>query len=104
MRSIRVSRTYLAALHDLLAFGHTRFGRAVVDEKRKRISDVIRNVLAVYPTIGGFDESHGIHFHAVSGTPFVLLYDFDEAELRIHLVIHRRANRSSVDVANIDWR
>ncbi len=104
MRSIRVSRTYLAALHHLLAFGEAHFGRAVVDEKRKRISYVIRNVLAVYPTVGAFDESLEIHFYAVSGTPFVLLYDFDDAELRIHLIIHRRANRSSVDIADIDWR
>jgi hypothetical protein len=39
----------------------------------------------------------------VSRTPFVILYDFDEAELRVHLVLHRNADLSNVDVATIDW-
>jgi len=104
MRKIVVSRGYLKALHEQLAFGKARFGARIVDEKRRRIFSVIRDVLAVYPAIGAFDEALRVFHYPVSGTPFVVLYDFDSDELRIHLIIHRRADRSNVDIDKVDWR
>ncbi len=67
--------------------------------KNARVSHAIREVLAVHPAIGAFDEALGVYFHPVSRTPIVLLYDFDDAELRIHLIIHR----SSVDLSDVEW-
>lgn len=99
MRTIRVSKTYLAALHGLLAFGQARFGSRVVDEKRALVSHTISEILAVHPAIGAFDEALGVYFHPASRTPFVLLYDFDDAELRIHLIIHR----SRLDLSDVRW-
>jgi len=104
MRKVRVSWSYLSALHEQLTFGEMRFGAKVVDDKRRRISEVIREVLAIYPAVGVFDEALEIYHYPVSGTPFVLLYDFDDSELRIHLIIHRRADRSNVDINRIEWR
>jgi hypothetical protein len=104
MRKITVSRSYLSALHEQVAFGELRFGARVVDEKRRRISSVIREVLAVYPAVGAFDEALGVFHYPVAGTPFILLYDFDHEELRVHLIVHRRADRSKVDIDSVDWR
>jgi hypothetical protein len=104
MRSIRVSQTYLAALHEQLAFGQSRFSDKIVEEKRRRVSQTIQDVLALYPAIGARDNELGVYFHPVSQTPFVLLYDFDDVELRIHLIVHRRADRSRVDLTSVEWR
>lgn len=103
MRTVKVSKTYLAALHEQLVFGQTRYGDRIVDDKRARVSDTISKVLAKHPAIGVFDAALGLHFHPVSRTPFLLLYDFDEVELRIHLIVHRRADRSRLDRSQVDW-
>jgi hypothetical protein len=103
MRLIRVSRTYLSMLTEQLAYGETQFGSRVVDDKRGRISHTIGRVLAHNPRIGLFDQTLDIHYYPVGRTPFVLLYDFDDVELRIHLIIHARADRSRVDLTQVEW-
>jgi plasmid stabilization system protein ParE len=103
MRVIRVSRSYLAALHELLAYGESRFGSAVVDDKRARIEHTIEQILSEYPGIGRFETNLGVYSYAVTRAPFVLLYDFDDVELRIHLIIHASSDRSRVSLAEIEW-
>jgi len=103
MRTIRVSRSYLAALHELLAYGEARFGSAVVDDKRARIERTIANILSDYPGIGRFEPHLGLHSYPVTRTPFVLLYDFDDEELRLHLIVHARADRTRIAVDDIQW-
>jgi hypothetical protein len=103
MRTIRVSRSYLAALHELLAYGEARFGRLVVDDKRARVERTIGHILRHYPGIGRFDTDLGIYSYAVTRTPFILLYDFDDNELRMHLIVHGRADRSRVPLGDIEW-
>jgi hypothetical protein len=103
MRTIRVSRSYLAALHELLAYGEERFGRLVVDEKRSRVERTIANILRDYPGIGRFEANLGVYSYPVARTPFVLLYDFDDTELRLHLIVHGRADRSRIASDDIEW-
>jgi plasmid stabilization system protein ParE len=102
MRVIRVSRSYLAALHELLAYGESPFGSAVVDDKRARIEHTIEQILSEYPGIGRFETNLGVYSYAVTRAPFVL-YDFDDVELRIHLIIHASSDRSRVSLAEIEW-
>jgi plasmid stabilization system protein ParE len=103
MRAVRVSRTFVAALHDLLAYGEARFGSAVVDDKRARVERAIELLLATYPAIGSCETNLGVYSYVVTRTPFVLLYDFDDAELRIHLVVHARADRSRTAIDEVEW-
>ena len=42
--------------------------------------------------------------YAVTGTPFLLLYDFDDAELRKHNIVHGRADRSRLKIDGVEWR
>jgi plasmid stabilization system protein ParE len=103
MRAIRVSRTYLEALKELLAYGEARFGTTVVDEKRARIERTIAHILRDYPGIGRFETDLGVYSYPVTRTPFVLLYDFDDNELRVHLIAHGRADRSRIALDDVDW-
>lgn len=103
MRAIRASRDYRAALHELLAYGEAQFGGRVVDTKRALVSKTITELLAAHPAIGIFDRHLDVYVYPVSDTPFVLLYDFDDAEVRIHLIVHRRANRQRLNLTAIEW-
>ena len=102
MRAIRLSRTYREELLELLSQGVPRFGATVVAEKRKRVIDTIDNFLAHHP-VRPVDPIIGICAYPVTGVPFVILYDYDDAELRIHLVIHASADRTLVDLSTVVW-
>ncbi|AHB50245.1 hypothetical protein W911_12075 [Hyphomicrobium nitrativorans NL23] len=103
MRSIRVSRTFNDQLNALLAYGEERFGRAVAEEKKTLVYAIIRDHLAWFPASHIRDPELGLHFYPVTHTPFTLVYDFDEAELRIHFVLHQRADRGSLDPGDVAW-
>src|SRR5262245_55947710 len=102
MRAIRVSRDFQAELVALLSQGLPRFGAAVVAEKRNRVLDTIENHLVRHPR-RPVDPALGLCAYPVSGTPFVILYDYDDNELRVHLIIHGAMDRSSIDLSQIEW-
>ena len=102
MRAVRFSRTFRVEFAALLAQGVPRFGAAVVAQKRAAVLNTIRNFLARHP-VRPVDPVIGICAYPVTRTPFVILYDYDDAELRIHLVIHASADRTLVDLDTVVW-
>jgi mRNA-degrading endonuclease RelE of RelBE toxin-antitoxin system len=103
MRSIRVSQTFLEQLNELLDQGEQRYGRALIEEKKGLVYGTIRKHIALFPASRLRDPDLGLHAYPVTGTPFVLLYDYDDAELRIHFVLHKRADRTKIDPSDIEW-
>jgi hypothetical protein len=59
--------------------------------------------LATFPLTGHIEPEHGLYIYSVRRSPFVLLYDFDDAELRIHMVVHKGADRTTVDPSTVEW-
>ena len=102
MREIRYSRTFYAELAELLEQGIDRFGPKVVAEKRAKVLDTISNFLVHHP-VRTADAIIGKCAYHVTGTPFLLIYDYDDAELRIHLVVHASADRKPFDPASVEW-
>lgn len=102
MRTIKYSRSFFEEFAVLLEQGVDRFGARVVADKRSLVLDTIKNFLAVYPR-RPVDPVLGICAYQVRKSPFVVLYDFDGNELRIHLVIHSAADRTQVDLAAVKW-
>ena len=103
MRAIRLSRTFVDQLNELLDQGEQRFGRAIIEEKKALVYATIRKHIAYFPASRMHDPGSGLSAYPVSKTPFVLLYDYDDAELRIHFVLHKRADRNRVDPTDIEW-
>lgn len=103
MRTIRVSRTFLDQLNELLDQGEQRFGRAVIDEKKSLVYGAIRKHIALFPASRMREPDLGLYIYPVTATPFVLLYDYDDVELRIHFVLHKRADRTGIDPSDIEW-
>ena len=102
MRSIRYSRTFHDELADLLDQAIDRFGATGVAQKRDEVFRTIEGYLAHFP-IRSIDPVLGICTCPVKTAPFVLLDDHDDTELRIHLVIHERADRTLVDLSVVVW-
>ena len=61
-----------------------------------------KDFLAHYP-ISQVDPVIGICAYQVRTTPIVVLYDYDDAELRIHMLIHAAADRTQVDLSAVVW-
>ena len=102
MRSIRYSRTFYDELFELLSQGIGRFGPRVVAEKRGRVFSAIQTILAHYP-VRPVDPELGLCAYHVGATPFVVVYDYDDIELRIHLVMHAAMDRRRVDLSSVEW-
>ncbi len=102
MRTIRLSKSFAEEFDRLLAQGEERFGLAVVDEKRALVRGAIAKHLAYFPR-RPVDSVLGICTYHVTDTPFVLLYDYDDAELRVHLVVHGRSDWSRIDLSAVEW-
>ena len=103
MRDVRLSRTFFEQLHTLLEQGYPRFGAAVVAEKRNRVFAFIESYLAYFPSAKRSDPISHLTAHGVDKTPFVILYDYDDLELRIHFIVHKSADRSKIDLSSAEW-
>ena len=102
MRTVKLSRSFYNELSALLQQGFPKFGALVVSEKRALVFDKIENHLVQFPNIP-VDRVLGICAYPVHNTPFVLLYDYDDRELRMHLIIHTSADRTLIDLSAVVW-
>jgi hypothetical protein len=103
MRTVVYSKTFIDQLHALLQQGYWKFGARVVLEKRTIVYDTIDDHLAHFPGTGISDRRLSLMSYAISRTPFVVLYDFDDEELRLHFVVHKRADRRRLDPGDVEW-
>lgn len=87
----------------LLAQGAEKFGVNVADEKRRIVIDTIESYLAEHPHRGLIDRGRKLRHYPISKTPFVVVYEYDDAELRVLFIVHRRADRRRFDPEAAEW-
>jgi hypothetical protein len=102
MRVVRYSRTFYEELATLLEQGVARFGVRVVGQKRDQVLKTITGFLVHFP-VRSVDPDLGIYSYHVTGTPFMLVYDYDDFELRIHLIFHGIDDRTQIDLSKVIW-
>ena len=103
MRSIVYSITFNDQLNTLLDMGAPKFGAAVVDEKNRRVYATIANILAHTPAIKARDPVLGLVVYPITKTPFIVVYDYDEAELRMHFIFQKGKSLDDLDPASVVW-
>lgn len=103
MRTVRLSKTFERQFADLLDYGEQRFGRAVAEAAKARVDRTLRTFLAAYPAAKAVDPKLGLTRYPVARTPFVLVYDFDDAELRVHFIFHKHADLDQLDRESVEW-
>ncbi len=103
MRRVRYSRTAIVSFQNLLGQGAGRFGVDVAEEKRFAVELCISDYLSVNPHHGLRDEKRSmLHYH-VRGTPFIVVYEYDDDELRVLFIVHKRSDRRRLDPGSVDW-
>jgi hypothetical protein len=102
LRRVVRSRTYVAHLKTLIEQGTETFGAAVAERTLAHIDHTIEQHLARYPH-KPIDEQLGLYVYPVWRTPFVLIYDFDHEEIRLHFIVPARADRASIDPTSVEW-
>ena len=102
MRRVVPSRTYVAQLQVFLEQGIATFGITVARRTLARIEATVDH-LAHFPASKQPDPRLGLTVYRVAKTPFVVLYDYDEAELRVHFVLPARADRRDLDPTSAEW-
>lgn len=102
MRHVRTSRTFDAQFADLLEFGERAFGERVIANKRRTVYRSLE-LLASYPALKQPDPDHGLYAYQIRHTPFVVLYDFDDEEIRVHFIFHAHADLSDLDPTAAVW-
>ena len=92
MRRVRLSQAFVRALKRHLREGADRFGFATARSIERKLDRVIFHHLPRSPLLGRRHNGLGRYVFHVPKTPFILLYDFNERELRMHLVVVARSN------------
>ena len=61
--------------------------------------------LADFPGLKGAHKRLGLVVYPVSDTPFIVLYDFDAEELRVHFILRQGAGDrlDDLDPSLIEW-
>ncbi|RTL68581.1 MAG: hypothetical protein EKK41_15590 [Hyphomicrobiales bacterium] len=102
-RSVRFSKTFLDQFVEHLAWGEAHFGRSAADAVKDRVFYVIETLLARHPAVKRPHPGPGLIAYPVSGTPFVVLSDFDDAELRVPFILHARSDLAGLDPNASEW-
>jgi plasmid stabilization system protein ParE len=103
VRAVRYSKTFNDQLIELIEYGERHFGRRLAAAKQKLVYATTENYLAHFPAAKRPDSTLGLTIYPIDKTPFVILYDYDDAELRVHFVFHRRADLTELDPASAEW-
>jgi plasmid stabilization system protein ParE len=103
MRTIEYSKTFTQQLTDLLVFGAQQFGPRVAIEKGELVLSLVERVIAPNPYIKKPNIRVGLVVYPVPRTPFVLLYDETETNVRVHFVIHGRASLDELRTLRAVW-
>jgi hypothetical protein len=101
MIRVRLSKNLLAQFDTLLEQGYPRFGECVVRDTQARVYQTIEQHLTRFPRRPR-QPGHGLCVYSVKTTPFVLLYDFDPDELRIHFIFHGVDDYSGADLNSVE--
>jgi hypothetical protein len=103
MRSIRLSKTFDEQLIDYIDEGARKYGDRLANEKKAIVYRTIERLLAPNPAIKRHNPELGLVVYPISGTPFFVLYDYDDAELRVHFIFIKGKPLGTIDPASAEW-
>ena len=103
MRQVRIAASAHAFFQSMLEQGAEKFGIPVAQEKERIVHDTLHGTVAEHPHRGRHDERLSLYTYHVGTTPFVLVYEFDEAEVRVLFIVHERADRRRLHRRDVSW-
>jgi plasmid stabilization system protein ParE len=103
MRAVRYAQSAEASFQILLAQGAEKFGVDVADEKRLLLRACVSSYLATYPHHGLRTPGQTFRHYPVADTPFTVVFEYDDAEVRVLFIVHQRADRRQLNRADVAW-
>jgi hypothetical protein len=103
MRRIVRSRTFVTQLKELVAYGAMTYGAQLANAKLVLLESTIERHLAHFPGGKPVDPILGLHVYPIAKTPFMVLYDFDDVELRVHFVLLAGFELTNLDPKSAEW-
>jgi hypothetical protein len=104
-RQVTYSRTFREQLADFIEQGELKYGARVVEEKERLVLDFIDTTLSRTPALKRRDAKLNLVIYPVSHTPFIVIDDFDDTEVRVLTCLLKGAgNRlADFDPASVEW-
>ena len=103
MRHVQIAASARSFFQTMLEQGADKFGLAVAMEKERLVYQTLESQVAEDPHLGIYDQHLNLFTYHVSETPFVLVYEYDETDVRVLFIVHERADRRRLDTANVAW-
>jgi plasmid stabilization system protein ParE len=103
VRRVLIAASAIRSFQTLLAQGAAKFGITVAMEKERIVYALLSGTLSVHPYRGRHDPHLRLNTYHVSDTPFVLVYEYDAAELRVLFILHQRADRRRLSPGDVEW-
>ena len=103
MRRVVYSKNALQNLQRLIEQGVERFGETVARAKGRTLMTFVETRLASQPRLGQRVRELKLYKYEVRVAPLVVLYEFDDDELRVHDVVHARTDIPNTDLSEIAW-
>jgi hypothetical protein len=75
----------------------------VASEKKALVYNTIQNLIAANPGLKRRDPILGLVVYPVSKTPFFLLYDHDDNEVRVHFIFIEGKSLTEIDITSVEW-
>jgi plasmid stabilization system protein ParE len=101
MRRVRVAASARSLFQTMLEQGAEKFGIPVAMEKERLVYQTLETHVAEYPHLGPYDQHLKLSTYHVGRTPFVLVYEYDETEIRVLFIVHERADR--LEISDVEW-
>jgi plasmid stabilization system protein ParE len=102
-RAVKLSKTFNDQLVEQIDYGEQKFGKRVAEEKKVRVLGTIETLLANNPAIKRPHPELGLVVYPISRTPFIIVYDYDEDELRVHFIFRAGASLEDLDPSSAEW-
>ncbi len=103
MREVRYSKSFNDQLIELIDFGEQMYGVELAEAKKRLVYETIERMLARHLRVKRPHNVLELTINPISKTPFIVLYDFDDDELRLHFIFHRNADLCDLDPASVEW-
>lgn len=105
LRRVVYARTFREQLARFIEQGERRYGARLAEEKEHLVLDFIDTTLARSPGLKPRHPALGLVFYPVSRTPFIVVYDHDDQEVRVMACLLQGAGEriDDFDAGTVDW-
>jgi plasmid stabilization system protein ParE len=100
---VRIAISAQRFFQAMLEQGAEKFGVAIAREKERLVYDTLHTYLAHYPHHGLTTPGQRFLHYPVKDTPFTIVYEYNNKDLRVFYILHKHADRRNLDLHEVEW-